>query len=303
MNFILVWKVDAFTNTPLHGNPAGVVLDADQLSEEEMLKIANELNISETVFTLKPTNKNADFKTRFFTPTTEVDLCGHATIAVNHLLAEEKRIKLKEPVTIVRQETKVGILPIEIHVKNGKPEMIMMTQAKPRIKDTDVSLSEITEALKIEKQEIDASLPMQVASTGLPFLIIPLYKLKTLLYLKPDMPRISELSEKLGVAGFHVFTFETLEKSTVHTRCFAPRVGISEDPVTGTANGALAAYLVWNEAIEEREPYTQITSEQGYAIKRPGKVYVKIIVKNGKPAQVKVGGKAVTTLKGRLRIR
>ncbi len=304
LRIIQIRKVDAFTDKPLLGNPAGVVFGADQLTKEDMLRIASELNISETVFILSPTSKEANFKLKFYTPTCEVDLCGHATIAASHYLVEEDIVPTIEPVTIINYETNVGVLPVEVYVKESKPEIIYMTQAKPKLKDNTISINEVAKALRIDEKEIlDTKLPLQIASTGLPFLIIPLRRLSTLLNLKPNLLKIHDISSNLNVTGFHIFTFETVDKdSTVHTRCFAPYVGVNEDPVTGTANGALGAYLVQNRIIEVKEPYTTIISEQGYAMKRPGKVHVKIEVQQGRIERVKVGGRAVTSLKGWMRL-
>jgi len=305
MVIIQVSKVDAFTDKPLEGNPAGVVFGADGLSEEYMLKIASELNISETVFILKPTSNKANFKLKFYTPTSEVDLCGHATIAASYFLVKEGRIKVIEPTTIIKFETNVGIIPVEVYVEKGKPKIIYMTQATPEVKTVNINVEDVAGALRVNISEIlDTNLPIQVASTGLSFLIIPVKSLNTLLSLKPNLLKVYELSKKLKVTGFHVFTFETLDtESTVHTRCFAPYVGVFEDPVTGTANGALGAYLVWNNAVKIIEPYTTIVSEQGYAMRRPGKAYVEVRVQDNKPIKVKVGGKAILTLKGELRIK
>ena len=304
MRIIQIRKVDAFTDKPLQGNPAGVVFGADQLSEEDMLKVASELNSSETVFILSPTSREANFRLKFYTPTCEVNLCGHATIAASHYLVEEDIVYPIEPKTIIKYETNIGIIPVEVEVCEGKPRMIYMTQARPKLKDTSISISEIAKALKVREEEIShLDLPLQIVSTGLPFLIIPIGKLKTLMNMKPYLTEIHRLSEELGVVGFHLFTFETIEEeSTVHTRCFAPYVGVMEDPVTGTANGALGAYLIWNKAINIDKVYALIISEQGYTIGRPGKVYVKVEILNNKPIKVRVGGRAVITLKGWMRI-
>lgn len=302
MRVINVRKVDAFTDKPLSGNPAGIVLNADGLSYDEMVKIAYELNMSETAFIMKPTSIEANFKVRFFTPTTEVNLCGHATIAANYCLAMEGMFKLKEPITLVMQETNIGILPIEIHVKNSDIEKVMMTQAKPKVEAVDVQVSKVAKALRTDISEIlDTKLPLQISSTGLPFLIVPIKHLNTLINLKPDFIKISEISKELNVPGLYVFALETLEKSsTAHARCFAPYVGINEDPVTGTASGALASYLVMNKAVKFKETHTSLIIEQGYAINRPGKVHVQVKIKNDKPVEVKVGGKAVITMEGRM---
>jgi len=277
-----VKRVNAFTEKIDGGNPAGVVINSPKLSEKQMKDITKTLAVSETAFVF-PSNV-ADYKIRFFSPTIEVDLCGHATIATFYTMAEEKIFKdVKERIT-VDQETKAGILPVDIHFKEGNVDKVMMTQRKPTLKGIHLDIKKLARSLNVEESEIDSSLPEQIASTGLFTLPVCSKSFDVLQSMKPNFMLIKDLCQDIRVGSFHVFTFETKEEtSAYHARNFAPRYGIDEDPVTGTANGAVCSYLYKNKILKKKN----FICEQGDIISRPGKVFVEI---DG--SIVKVGGKA-----------
>ena len=276
---IFVKKVNAFTDSINGGNPAGVVLNSPDLTNRQMAFITKQLNVSETAFVFS--SKKVDYKLRFFSPEIEVDLCGHATIATFFTMGVEKFFKRN--VTIV-QETKAGILPVEIIFSEEKVERVMMTQAKPILKDIQIDISEIADALKISVNEIDNSFPNQIVSTGLFTLPICIKTFKILESIKPNFIKIINICKKLNVGSFHLFTFDTIEPISIyHARNLAPIYSINEDPVTGTANGAVCYYLVKNNIIREKT----LICEQGDIVNRPGRVFVEIINNI-----VKVGGRA-----------
>src|SRR6056297_3498931 len=229
--------VDAFTTDPLSGNAAGVIPDAEGLSDEQCQAVARELAVSETAF-ISPSTE-ADRRIRFFTPTQEVDLCGHATIAAHASLHDDGQIDTGSH----SLETAVGVLEIEIEPDGT----VWMTQDSPTVVQRAVDYDRLAEALGCEAstlQDVGADIPVARASTGLPVLVVPINFLESLGGLQPDMGAIEALSEEYDVAGIYVFTFDTLSAdSTAHGRFFAPAVGIDEDPVTGTASGACAAYF------------------------------------------------------------
>ena len=279
---VKVKRVNAFTDALDGGNPAGVVLDSPDLSEEQMANISKKLKVSETAFVF-PSVK-ADFKIRFFTPEIEVDLCGHATIATFFTMASEGFFPKNKNLSIT-QETKAGILPVNIEFSDdGNVYSVMMTQAKPILKDIHLDILEIANSLKISPDEIDRSLPEQVVSSGLFTLPICIKSFKTLKSIKPDFEKIKHLCKKLEVGSFHLFTFDTIEpRSIYHARNFPPLYGINEDPVTGTANGAVCNYLIKNRIIQE----DTLICEQGDTIGRSGRVFVEIDNNT-----VRVGGRA-----------
>lgn len=278
---IKVKKVNAFTESINGGNPAGVLLDSPDLTDEQMAFITKQLGVSETAFVFP--SKKADYKVRFFSPNVEVDLCGHATIAtfftmaLNRVFSQDKEI-------VVTQETKAGILPVSIYFSKGEVDKVMMTQGQAIYKNIHFDISKIAESLKIDTDEIDDTIPNQTVSTGLFTLPICIKSYGVLKNIKPDFEEIEKICYKLGVCSFHLFTFETLEpKSTYHARNFAPVYTINEDPVTGTANGAVCSYLLKNRSIQGNS----FICEQGDIIGRPGRVLVEI-----KNNIVRVGGRA-----------
>ena len=292
--------VDVFTPVSFAGNPAGVVWEDRDLSAEEMQNIAKEVNLSETAFLVKPEG-DANVGVRFFTPEQELELAGHPTIALFHVLAEEGKFFLREPVTVVTQETKAGVLPVELHVSQGKVKKIIMSQLKPSYAPFEESWQDLAETLGADPHQIVATdLPVEIVSTGLSHLIVPIKNLEDLESLRPDSERLAALNRNWGVDTTHVFTQQTKSPlSMVHTRDFGPAVGIREDPATGTANGALGAYLIKNKIIRGNSPLT-IISEQGYTMGRPSEITIEIHFEDSLVNLVKVGGKAVTVLEGEI---
>ena len=277
-----VFKVNAFSESLYGGNPAGVVVDSPTLNDEQMKQISQELCVSETAFVFP--SRVADFDVRFFSPTVEVDLCGHATIAAFFTMASEGRL-VKGKNTIFTQRTKAGVLPVSVFYANDMQiDRVMMTQRKPIYKNIYLNISSIADSLRVDINDINDSLPQQIVSTGLFTLPICVKSLELLRTIQPDFGKIADLCRKMHVGSFHVFSFETIDpQSTYHARNFAPLYGINEDPVTGTANGAVCSYLLKNHLIKKNN----LICEQGDFIGRPGRVFVEI-----HDEEVKVGGKA-----------
>lgn len=284
--------VDAFTTDPLAGNAAGVVPDAGGLSEAQMQSVARELSVSETAFLLP--SEEADRRVRYFSPTQEVDLCGHATIASHGFLFEEGVIDAGTHTL----ETDVGVLDIEL-TESGA---VWMTQNAPVVRQVDLDYETAGEALGIDPdafRDVGADLPPASASTGLPFLILPVNFLEHLSGMEPDMAAVEALAEAHDTAGVYVFSFDALGRSqpegtTLHGRAFVPGLGIDEDPVTGTASGACGAYLDRFTAFEGEFP-DRMTFEQGHFLDRPGYVEVRV---DGDTVQV--GGDSVVSMDGSL---
>ena len=275
-----VFKVNAFTKTPNGGNPAGVVLDAPKLTPPHMKNVTKQLRVSETAFVYPSTI--ADYMVRFFSPELEVDLCGHATIATFFTMAQQHHLQTNDGVLSVDQETRAGILSVDLHFTDSKCTKVMMSQAKPILKGLHIEQKKIASALNIPLSALDTSFPLQKVSTGLFTFPVCVHSLDILSIMRPNFTRVKNLCTEIGVGSFHVFTFETYEQqSTYHARNFAPLYGLDEDPVTGTANGALSSYLLKNNIISQ----TQLRCEQGDIIGRPGRVYVNLDQNT-----VKVGG-------------
>ena len=285
--------VDAFTSEPLAGNVAGVVPDADGLTDEQMQRIAAELGASETAFlTDVEPDDDADRRIRYFTPTTEVDLCGHATIAAYATLFADGTIDAGTDLLA----TAVGDLPITVTEEGA----VRMQQETPTVRPVEVDYDRLGEALGIDPaalRDVGADLPVAVASTGLPFLIVPVNFLEHLGGASPDMDAVEALADEHDAAGVYAFTFDAIDAdSTLHGRAFAPGAGIPEDPVTGTASGACGAYLDEVAAFDGELP-DEMRFEQGHFVDRPGHVDVWV---DGD--EVAVGGEAVVSLDGELRV-
>ncbi|MDL5361733.1 PhzF family phenazine biosynthesis protein [Halalkalicoccus sp. NIPERK01] len=282
--------VDAFTGEPLTGNAAGVVPDAAGLDERQQQAIARELAVSETAFLTD--SDRADRRIRYFTPTTEVDLCGHATIASHAHLFEAGELEAGTHTL----ETNVGVLEIEVRSDGA----VWMTQDDPRVERVDLDYDEVAGALGIDRAaltDVGADLPLAVSSTGFPVLVVPVNFLEGLGNAAPDDREIADLCEDVGAMGLYAFTFDTLTaEATLHGRMFAPPAGISEDPVTGTASGAVGAYLREVDAFGESEFPEEMRFEQGHFLDRPGEVRVRV------EETVRVGGRAVEALSGTLSV-
>jgi PhzF family phenazine biosynthesis protein len=247
-----------------------------------MKYISKKLAVSETAFVF-PSSK-ADFKVRFFSPEIEVNLCGHATIATFFTMAKEGTFPQKKEKISITQETKAGIFPVDVYFKDNTCEKVMMMQARPLLKDIHLNIEEIAKSLNIKRNEIDESLPKQIVTTGLFTLPVCVNSFDIIQTLRPNFDNIKKICIKKELGSFHVFTFETIEKtSTYHARNFAPCYGVNEDPVTGTANGAVTSYLVKNGIIKDKK----LVCEQGDIIGRPGRVFVEM-----ENDVVRVGGKA-----------
>jgi PhzF family phenazine biosynthesis protein len=286
-----VYQVDSFTETKFRGNPAGVVLNADGLTEDDMHNIARELNNSETAFLFSSEEKDCDGELRYFTPKVEVPTCGHATIAALFVKAHEN--KLND--CILNIKTKVGILPMEI-IRRPSGYYISMTQGTFEIVGslTDEEQTELINALGIKEDDLEKRCPVQIVSTGHSKVMIGLKSRDTMNGIIPDNEKLKQLSVKIRCNGYFVFTFDT-DKPGILTegRMFAPAIGINEDPVTGNANGPFGGYLIANGIANPEGNVFRFTGYQGEAINRPGKIDVEILCKNGKPEKVKIGGKAV----------
>ncbi|WP_049982526.1 PhzF family phenazine biosynthesis protein [Halorubrum sp. BV1] len=306
--------VDAFTDEPLTGNVAGVVPDASGLSDGRMAQIAAELGASETAFLVGSGDRRsddnerngdesgesdgsdtADEQVRYFTPATEVDLCGHATIASYGALYADGAVDAGERTL----RTNVGDLAVRI----GDDGTVWMRQKPPTV---DVVGTETLDAERLggalgvdpaALADIGADLPVAVASTGLPWLVVPVNFLQRLGEADPDSSAIKRISDEFDVAGVYAFTFDTLEaESTVHGRAFAPALGIEEDSVTGTASGAVAGYLRAVEAFDGDFP-EELRFEQGHFLDRPGHVRARV---DGD--EVRVGGAATIAAEVELRL-
>jgi len=295
MKKFIIYQVDAFTKEKFTGNPAGVVLNADGLRDEQMQRLARELNNSETAFLLSSDSKECDGAIRYFTPVTEVPTCGHATIAAMYANAVENQLDS----CILRMRTRIGILPFEI-IKSANDYQIVMTQGQFEISPTldHNTIARIIAALGLERGDVDERCPIQIASTGHSKVLIGIKRRDTLHNLSPNYHDLADLSRQIRSNGYFVFTFDSDEKDILTCgRMFAPAIGINEDPVTGNAYGPLGGYLVHNKIVKTPESSFEFYGKQGESIKRSGVVHVRVAIEHDQPAVIQIKGEAVVVFR------
>lgn len=296
------YQADVFTAQPFGGNPVAIFPDAQGLTDDQLQQIAREMNLSETVFVFPPSDPAAIVRLRIFTPTQEIPFAGHPVVGTMHVLAQLGLIATPEPVTRVVQECNIGLFPVDVLMRDGKVMRVVMTQPTPqfleRIDDTE-DLYMVAAALGIPKHTItNNKWSLEVVSTGLPVLIVPVRTLTAVRSINPDPSAIVDLCGRFGANGIMAFTTMTVEPfSNVHARMFAPAIGIPEDPATGSASGALGAYLVQHRIVEVG-PMTEIVIEQGYEIDRPSRILVQVESNGEAILTVKVGGQCVMVVEG-----
>ena len=274
--------VDAFTSEPFGGNPAGVVLlDGDFPNEQLMLQIAAELRYSETAFVRQLAVD--EFHLRYFTPCSEVDLCGHATIATFGLLWRRGMVSDHSPIV---NHTLAGDLMVRIE------RQVMMQMATPKVVDKRVDPERLHRIMAGGSTPQWPDLPIEVVSTGLPDIIMPVKDLESLNALQPDMAALSALSQELDVVGVHAFAL-TDDGYTAHVRNFGPLYGVPEESATGTANAALTHYLQRRGRVTAGD---ECRFMQGEAMQRPSVVATTLHA----DGSIWVGGDSVIVAEGSL---
>jgi len=299
MPTIQIAQVDAFTDRPFTGNPAGVVPSAEGLTDAQQQAIAREMAVSETAFVRRSVKPGADIGLRWFTPTNEVPLCGHATVAAFHHLAEEGMYGMGSSGTYgFRVDTLSGVLPVTV-TKEPQRITVGFGLPVPAFRPAGQHATDVVPMLGLGPEDLESRLPA-VASD---YLYVPLRRLRTLTGIGPDAPALARFLAGRSYGGLCVFVRDTVDEgSSVHSRFFAPHQGIDEDPVTGSANGPLGVYLFEQGLAEPVNGAVDMTGEQGDAIGRPGRVRIRVGVVGGRAASVEIAGRAVTVLRGTLQV-
>lgn len=290
-------QIDAFTDKPFGGNPAGVLTSAEGLTDKEMLSIAKEVNASETAFILH--SDIADFRIRWFTPKKEALFCGHATIASLYALAEEEKFGMeKDGKYTFKVETKIGVITADV-IKSNKTQIILHSP-KIALSRENIDMPELLGALKITQDEIDFTFPM-MREANLDYLYVPINGLDTLKNIDYDYSKLHKFCERYNFQGINLFTTKTFDKdSTAHSRFFAPPYGVREDPVTGSAQGPLGVYLMINGIVEFSGSEVDIRSEQGDIMGRPGRLVINVSKDDYGGFKSKLISSAVTVLDGEI---
>lgn len=286
MNSQIVYHYEAFSSRPRQGNPAGIVLTGEELTESQMQGIATKVGFNETAFVLP--SAEANYRIRYFTPGHEVNLCGHATIAT--LYALHSRGLLGE-LTELNIETKAGILPIRITRTSDQETLITMTQAAPQFRPFKGSQADLAASLGIEQADFESRYPIIYGNTGIWTLLVPIKRLDVFRQMSPDSKRFPDILKEIPGASVHPFCLETYDPlAHMHARHFSsPYSGTIEDPVTGTASGVMGAYYA--AFVDQSGQPLELLVEQGQEIGRDGRVRVNVNP-NGKQ-EISISGTAV----------
>ena len=279
---------DVFTDTALRGNPLAVVLDASELDAATMGRIAAEFNLSETSFILPSSEATA--RARYFTPRRELPMAGHPSIGTVYALNDLGRIS-SDRVTL---ELGVGVVPFDLELEGDVLKRVWMDQGVPRLIRECSDRGGVAGALGLDVLDLIDTLPLQVVSAGVPFLLVPVDSLEVLAKATLDLERLPDVLP-LEHRGVLVFTFDAPE-SDVRARMFGEALGVREDPATGSAHGPLGYYLAQQELLEGDNGVIRFTSHQGVEMGRASVIEVRV-ESNG---HVFVGGHAVKIGEGKL---
>ena len=305
MPVLRFYQLDVFTSEPLAGNALAVFPDAEGIPSDQMQRLAREMNVSETTFVLP--SDCATRRIRIFTPTAELPLAGHPTIGTWWLLAELRAIELPDTgVLRITQETGAGVLPVDIRVENGRLREVVMVQMQPQFIATFDDRGRLAHALGGAENLIDDSPPPQVVSTALPQLMIPIRSaeaLRTLPVGGSGAELTATLREVETDCAMCYWLDPDAERLTARCRMFAPGLGVPEDPATGSAAGALGAYLQHHGLMQADNGSAHLTVHQGEEIARPSRIQVEVdVTPHGEIREVRVGGEAVTVIEGEVRL-
>jgi trans-2,3-dihydro-3-hydroxyanthranilate isomerase len=294
-------QVDVFTDTPYCGNPLAVILDGRGLSDAQMQAIAREMNLSETTFIL-PATSAADARVRIFTPRLELPFAGHPVVGTSYVLVAEGLLPKRQGTFEIRLELGIGVLPVDITCLDGTITQVTMTQQPPQfravVSEDDVHM--LARGLGLDPQDIFATdLPAQLVSTGLPQLMVPVRSLQAVQAITLELGLLQTVCERYDTHSIYVFTRETVSSSAhIHTRLFAAMAGVLEDPATGSASGALGAYLVHHRVLGGDAGVVRIENEQGYELGRPSRILIEVERHGAAIARVRVGGRVVKVIEG-----
>lgn len=295
-------QVDVFTETPFCGNPLAVILDGQGLTGEQMQAIAREMNLSETTFILPSTDATAHVKVRIFTPQLELPFAGHPVVGTSYVLATEGLISRREESFEMRLELGVGVLPVEIACTDGVIAQVTMTQQTPQFLAVlpSADVEQLSRGLGLDPQDIlGTGLPAQLVSTGLPQLMVPVRSLAAVQAIKLELGSLHTICERYATHSIYAFTRETVTPgASMHSRLFAPLAGIFEDPATGSASGALGAYLVHHQVVGGDAPVVHLENEQGYELGRPSCIVIEVARNGSTISRVQVGGRVVKVIDG-----
>jgi trans-2,3-dihydro-3-hydroxyanthranilate isomerase len=298
------YLVDAFAEQPYRGNVAGVVFDADALSAVQIQRIASEIHASETAFLSRANDLHRPMRIRWFTPTTEVGFCGHATLASAHALHEAACLAglLSRPDASLVLDSAAGELRLRPEtLPEPHPGPIWwLDMPDPALKADHTNPIRMCELLGLSIDDLDPALPAMRSRDDDVIYIVRRWQ--TLMDLRPDFAELARWCERNHIRGLCVATTATLAESVnVHSRFFAPAAGVNEDPVTGSVHGPLAVYLVVNGLVGRAGGRSALLCAQGRPGDRSGLVRA-LVESTPQGYRVRIAGQCFTTLTGELRV-
>jgi trans-2,3-dihydro-3-hydroxyanthranilate isomerase len=295
------YTADVFSDRIFGGNPLAVFPEAQGLTSSQMQKIASEFNFSETVFVFPPETPLGTKKVRIFTPSTELPFAGHPTVGTAYILALIGAIPLDAETTIYLEEG-VGLVPVKIIGKNGKPAYSELKVAQlPEFGTESYNPDDLAAVLSLSSADLLPEYPVRSISCGLPFLFIPVKNQQVLGKIKLNLTLWSSLLAEASANSLFVFCFDPeLPNSCLYARMFAPSLGVMEDPATGSAVAALAGYL--GEVKSSREGINQWAIAQGREMGRPSLLQLKFQKSNREITEIYVGGASVLVCQGTMTI-
>jgi len=280
-------QVDVFTTQPFRGNPVAVILDAGGLTDADMQSIARWTNLSETTFVLPPTQSGADYQLRIFTPGAELPFAGHPTVGSAHAVLEAGLVDRAR--TSLVQECRAGLIPLDVERVGDETRIFAMVPPPRFTPMPEAHVASLREVLGADW--VDETPPM-VVNIGATWLIVQLATADAVASLAPDLVAMIPLSDALGVGGVTVFgRFPAGSGDAIKVRSFAPAHGITEDPVCGSGNASVGAFLTQHATFADLLP--AYTASQGREIGRDGHVHVR-----AEPGVVRIGGPALTCVDG-----
>lgn len=294
---------DVFTDIRFEGNPLAVLPDARGLTDAQMQTIAAEMAFSETTFVLPAEEDGTDVRMRIFTPAQELPMAGHPTIGTTFALAREGVIR--PGATRFMFGLNVGPTPVDLEWSGETLAFAWMTQRVPefgaRYEDAAVQ-QQIVAALGLDVADLAEGLPLQVVSTGVPFLFMPLHSRTAVDRAAPNVEAMRRLEDEYGLNHCYVFTTESGQpEATAYSRMFAPVLGIMEDPATGGACGPLGGYLVQHGLVPPSDTRS-IVNLQGVTMGRPSWLHIQVEGAPGAVGHVRVGGSSVLVATGVLEV-
>ena len=287
---IPIYQVDVFSTKLFGGNPLAVCLKGENFKEEQLQKVAREMNLSETTFVFPPSNPDANFDVRIFTPKKEIPFAGHPTLGTAFVLKYSGLISSKTNHLLLNFKT--GLISVHLQ-DDGK---ILMETPRGKILQNFPNNKEVADSLGLNENEIKHDLPIQTVTTGFPAMLVPISSLDAIKKITLNLTILEPLLNQAKVDMIYPFTLQASDNQNfIHARGYAPFIGIPEDPGTGSVASALGYYL-HDKKFKEKN----IIIEQGFEMKRPSNIFVEINRPEGETIEIRVGGRVSLVFKGTL---